>query len=188
VARKKVPEATFQQGNAMVLPFEDDIFDVITSSFMLMFVPDQVKAVSEMWRVLRPGGRLVISVWESLANNPVYEDLVAIARHRINEAAGNSLAMPFALGEEGRLMSILKAAGIDSAVISSYPGRARFPSLEGFVTTEIKAWVLGDSVNDDQVDSVVADAKIKLDSYTGDDNSIDFPFDAMLAKAEKSKV
>jgi SAM-dependent methyltransferase len=154
---------------------------------MLMFVPDQVKAVSEMWRVLRPGGRLVISVWESLDNNPVYADLVAIAKHRINEESGNSLAMPFALGQEGKLKSILSDAGINSVSVESHSGRARFPSLEDFVSTEIKAWVLGDDVDDDKIDAVVADAKIKLDSYTGedDDNSIDFPFDAILAKATK---
>ncbi len=56
VARSICPDANFQQGNAMDLPFEDGSFDVAVASFMLMFVPDPALAVSELWRVLKPGG------------------------------------------------------------------------------------------------------------------------------------
>jgi ubiquinone/menaquinone biosynthesis C-methylase UbiE len=54
---------TFQQADADVLPFENESFDVVLSTFGIMFTPNQEKAVSEMARVLRPGGRIGLANW-----------------------------------------------------------------------------------------------------------------------------
>ncbi|MEU9887200.1 demethylmenaquinone methyltransferase [Sphaerisporangium sp. NPDC051017] len=51
---------TFIGGDALRLPFADDTFDVTTISFGLRNVNDTVKALREMLRVTRPGGRLVV--------------------------------------------------------------------------------------------------------------------------------
>jgi demethylmenaquinone methyltransferase/2-methoxy-6-polyprenyl-1,4-benzoquinol methylase len=47
------------QGDAMELPFEDNSFHCITIAFGLRNVPDKRKAISEMYRVLKPGGKVV---------------------------------------------------------------------------------------------------------------------------------
>lgn len=47
------------QGDAMTLPFKDNIFDCVTIAFGLRNIPDKSKAISEMYRVLKPGGRVV---------------------------------------------------------------------------------------------------------------------------------
>ncbi len=49
---------TFQRIDAQSIPFEDESFDVIIANHMLYHVPDRVKAFSEIFRVLRPEGRL----------------------------------------------------------------------------------------------------------------------------------
>lgn len=49
-------------GDAMALPWEDGRFSVVGSLNCLKFVPDPHKALSEMHRVLRPGGRLVLTI------------------------------------------------------------------------------------------------------------------------------
>lgn len=41
----------------------DNSFDAIISVFSIFFVPDMERQVGELWRMLRPGGRLVVSVW-----------------------------------------------------------------------------------------------------------------------------
>lgn len=48
------------RGRAENLPFHDRSFDIVTAVTVLSFVPDSVRAVQEMARVLRPGGRVVI--------------------------------------------------------------------------------------------------------------------------------
>jgi len=48
---------------AAALPFEDAAFDAVVSVFAMIFAPDAVAAATETVRVLRPGGRLVLSSW-----------------------------------------------------------------------------------------------------------------------------
>ena len=49
-----------QQMNAEELPFEEDTFDLITMAFGLRNVTDQQKALNDMHRVLKPGGKLMV--------------------------------------------------------------------------------------------------------------------------------
>ncbi|EHL95099.1 methyltransferase domain protein [Acetobacteraceae bacterium AT-5844] len=53
----------FQVADAEALPFPDGSFDVVLSTFGVMFTPDQEKAASEMMRVCRPGGRIGLANW-----------------------------------------------------------------------------------------------------------------------------
>lgn len=58
------PRATLEQGDAQFLSFADDTFDKSVSLLVLNFVPDPGKAVGEMRRVTRPGGRIAAGVWD----------------------------------------------------------------------------------------------------------------------------
>lgn len=60
VGREQYPHLNFVQGDAMKLPFADNSFDAATISFGLRNVQDPTKALAEMARVTRPGGRLVV--------------------------------------------------------------------------------------------------------------------------------
>ncbi|RKR73070.1 demethylmenaquinone methyltransferase/2-methoxy-6-polyprenyl-1,4-benzoquinol methylase [Frondihabitans australicus] len=60
VGRKRQPHIEFVVGDAEDLPFGDDTFDAVTISFGLRNVNRPRTALAEMYRVLKPGGRLVI--------------------------------------------------------------------------------------------------------------------------------
>jgi ubiquinone/menaquinone biosynthesis C-methylase UbiE len=53
----------FEQADAESLPFADASFDVVLSTFGVMFTPDQEKASAEMARVCKPGGRIGLANW-----------------------------------------------------------------------------------------------------------------------------
>ena len=53
----------FRIADAENLPFEDGAFDVVLSTFGVMFTPDQRRAVGELLRVVRPGGRIALANW-----------------------------------------------------------------------------------------------------------------------------
>ena len=54
---------TFQPADAEALPFADESFDVVTSTFGVMFAPDHMTAAAEMMRVCRPGGKIGLANW-----------------------------------------------------------------------------------------------------------------------------
>ena len=54
---------TFQEADAEALPFADGEFDVVLSSFGVMFAPNHSRAALEMLRVCRPGGRIGLANW-----------------------------------------------------------------------------------------------------------------------------
>jgi SAM-dependent methyltransferase len=53
----------FREADAEALPFADATFDVVLSSFGVMFTPDHVRAANELLRVCRPGGRIALANW-----------------------------------------------------------------------------------------------------------------------------
>lgn len=56
------PNCKFIEADARDLPFEDNHFDCVLMSESLEHIPDEEKAISEVHRVLRPGGRVIITV------------------------------------------------------------------------------------------------------------------------------
>src|SRR5713226_1186089 len=54
---------TFQEADAEALPFADASFDVVLSTFGVMFTPNQDKAAGELLRVCRPGGKIGLANW-----------------------------------------------------------------------------------------------------------------------------
>jgi SAM-dependent methyltransferase len=59
-----VPAAECRQGDAQDLPYADDTFDAVVCGFGIIHVPQPDRALAEMRRVVRPGGRVAVSVWE----------------------------------------------------------------------------------------------------------------------------
>jgi len=62
-ARAEELPIRFQLADAEALPFDDDSFDIVLSTFGVMFTPDHRRAASEMLRVVRPGGRIAMANW-----------------------------------------------------------------------------------------------------------------------------
>jgi len=56
-------EIEFVEGDAEALPFDDASFDVVLSTFGVMFAPNQPKAAAELLRVCRPGGKIGLANW-----------------------------------------------------------------------------------------------------------------------------
>ncbi|HEX4639124.1 MAG TPA: class I SAM-dependent methyltransferase [Chthoniobacterales bacterium] len=70
-AAQNVTNCVFERVNALALPFEDASFNVLIASRIFTVLPDHRRAVAEMFRVLKPGGRCFIAeprhaFWASL--------------------------------------------------------------------------------------------------------------------------
>src|SRR5712691_2764603 len=71
----------WQEGNAIAMPFADASFDALLCQQGLQFFPDRPAALREMHRVLVPGGRVVLSVWEKAVDPYGLALWEAVERH-----------------------------------------------------------------------------------------------------------
>ena len=117
---------TFVQGDAQVHPFEPASFDVAVSRFGVMFFGDPVAAFTNLARALRPGGRLAVLSWQSLARN----EWLLVLRRAL--AAGRPLPEPpgdapgpFGLSDPDRVRRVLAAAGFKAVHVAEVPGMVR---------------------------------------------------------------
>lgn len=67
--------AQFRQGDAMAQPFPDHTFDVAVMPLVIFFVPDPIKGVAEMARVVRPGGTVAAYAWDLIGGGFPYQAL-----------------------------------------------------------------------------------------------------------------
>lgn len=82
IARRNVPNAEFEEGDAQALPYPTDTFDSVLCSYGIMHFPEPDRALAEFYRVLKPGGRAAISVWQAPAPGNGYGLMFgALKRH-----------------------------------------------------------------------------------------------------------
>ena len=82
-ASRQAPDSriTWQQADAMALPFTNASFDVVCCQFGAMFFPDRPAAYREAKRVLKPGGHFLFNVWDRVEENVFADDVTnALAR------------------------------------------------------------------------------------------------------------
>lgn len=101
IARRRAAEigasnVTFQQADGQKLPLEDEAFDAGFSMFGLMFFPDRAAGFSELYRVLKAGGRVVVSSWTPAEESPLLATLFAAMQEALPE-------LPFGKGGAGPL-------------------------------------------------------------------------------------
>jgi SAM-dependent methyltransferase len=71
--RPALRDAQFRQGDAMALPYPDALFDVAVMPLVIFFVPDPMRGVTEMVRVVRSGGAVAAYAWDMLGAGFPYE-------------------------------------------------------------------------------------------------------------------
>jgi SAM-dependent methyltransferase len=93
------------EGNAMALPFANSSFDVVLCQHGLTFFPDRAAAAREMGRILKPGGRALVLVLQSLERHPVFAALVESLARRLSQPEAGFM-VPFALSDVTELRRV----------------------------------------------------------------------------------
>lgn len=111
-AQRGIRNVEFRACDVCELPFADNTFDAISCRFGFMFFPDMQLAANELYRVLKPGGRLATAVW----NGPEKNFWVTVTMGAINRRLELPAPPPGAPGmfrcaQDGFVADLLRRAG-----------------------------------------------------------------------------
>jgi SAM-dependent methyltransferase len=185
VAARAESKIQWCQGDAASLPFENASFDVVVSQFALMYFPDRMASLSQMWRALAPGGRLAVAVWAPIDRARGYQILVDIAARRCGNEAADVLAAPFVLGDQAGLAKLFVDSGISRASVTLYEGSVRFPSVKEFIRIEVKGSPLADMLSEDEMEALATESARALAEFVVPSGEIIMPLDAHIVSANK---
>ena len=116
------------------LQFPDENFDLILCQFGLMFFTDRHAALTEMHRVLKTGGRVILSVWQGLDRHPFYRAIHDVTERILGKS---SVQAVFSLGDANELRTLLTDSGFHHVTIESVSITARFQQPEEFLAWEL---------------------------------------------------
>jgi len=130
-ASRQPPDTRIQwrQADALALPFEAAVFDLVCCQFGAMFFPDRIAGYREARRVLKPGGHFLFNVWDRIEENVFADDVTnALAKRFPNDPPRFMARTPHGYHDKTLIMSELEAAGFSDVVIVTRAEQSRAPS------------------------------------------------------------
>jgi ubiquinone/menaquinone biosynthesis C-methylase UbiE len=111
---------TWRQADALSLPFENALFDLVCCQFGAMFFPDRPRAYREAKRVLKPGGHFLFNVWDRIEENVFADDVTnALARRFPNDPPRFLARTPHGYHDTALIRRDLEAAGFSRVLIET---------------------------------------------------------------------
>ncbi|XIA65153.1 class I SAM-dependent methyltransferase [Bradyrhizobium sp. TZ2] len=136
-----------QPADAVALPFADASFDAVVCQFGVMFFPDKAKSFCEAYRVLVPGGRYVLSVWDSHRYNPFGRIAHEVAGRFFPADPPQFYSVPFSCHQIDPIKEYLIAAGFDDIGITVIRQVRELPDVANFARAAVHGNPLIDQVH-----------------------------------------
>jgi SAM-dependent methyltransferase len=159
VARERLPDADLREADMETLPFADAAFDAVLGVNAFQFAGDPRTALSEAARVVRPGGRVVASLFaapERSQSTVVHEAMSALSPP---EQAGEHA--PYALSAPGNLEAAMTAADLhvvgDGEVVCAWRYASMDDAVRGLLCSAGGARAK-EAAGEERVRRVLADA------------------------------
>jgi SAM-dependent methyltransferase len=131
-AEAGLAEIAWLECDAAAMPLPDDTFDVVLCQQGLQFMPDKPGAMAEMARVLKPGGRLALSVWKT--RSPLGAAFATVLDRHFGAGTTAPWEMVYALGDRDRLHDLAEGAGLRDAHVVLDVKFIRHPDTQAFIT------------------------------------------------------
>ena len=176
----------WREGDALDQPFTDGAFEVVLCQQVLQFFPDKPRGLREMHRVLRPGGRIVLSVWGPIERSPGFAVLAEALTRHVDPQAGNLLASgPFSLCNTDELRTLIAGGNFQDIVIRRATKTLHYASLEEFVLSYVSgsalAGIVG-GVDESARAALLTEVCTKL-ARAIDDQGLRFPIETNIVTA-----
>jgi SAM-dependent methyltransferase len=184
--REGLDGVEFVGGDAEALEFEEDRFDVVTSTFGVIFAPRPAVATGELARVLTPGGRLGLTTWPL---DSVPAQMSALVSRRTAQGDDPPPAPPPWSTPDG-LRELFAHRGVDLS-IQRHTLHWRFPdaaTMAAFALDKVAGMrAASGAIGPDQVEELRADLiALFTEAGTREDGGLAVPFDYLLVRGIKT--
>jgi SAM-dependent methyltransferase len=179
-AARRLAERTGAQGvehrvlDAQAIDLPDSAVDAVVCRWGLMLFGDPARALAEIRRVLRPGGRLACAVWAEAGENP-WASVVGrvFAQRGLMEPPAPGSPGMFSLADAAQLEALLRGAGFESVAIEDVPLLFRYHDFGDYwdVTRELGGGIADAlaPLGDEERAAVRAEVEAGFESFrTGD--------------------
>jgi ubiquinone/menaquinone biosynthesis C-methylase UbiE len=134
VARSETPSGMsieWYEASAESMPLPDEAFDVVLCQMGLQFIPDKLAALGEMRRVLRSGGRTLITT--PGPKPPLFAIMTEALASHLNPEAVSFGDLVFSLHDVDQLAELMRSAGFEYVDVQSRPKSLRLPAPADFL-------------------------------------------------------
>ncbi len=171
------------------LSLEDETFDAVISRVGLIYFPDQQKALKEMYRVLKPGGKVAAIVYSTPEKNKFFSVPVSIIRNRAKLPPPlPGQPGPFSLGAEGVIEKAFSQAGFINVRSELVDSPLSLPSAKECVRFEKESFgalhQMLSSLSTEEKESVWEEIETALQQFESE-NGFNGPCEMVVAVGEK---
>ena len=161
--------------------------DAVLCRWAYMLMADPLAALQETRRVLRPGGRVALAVWDRLERNPWAQAPATVLREHGLAQPQQGTSGPFALADPERLCALIEEAGFTEVLVDTVAVEQRPACFEHFWDATLD---LSRNFHDavlSQGEEVIAEIHralaAELEPYTAEDGSLAIPGCSLVATA-----
>ncbi len=190
IAKRELGEhdINFQAEDIQNLSFPANTFHLVVCQFGMMFLPDKQQGFDEIFRVLKPGGKLMCFTWYNILYNPLSNLLVSeLMMPYFNNEDTSRFFTPFALHHPQQLEDWMKIAGFIDVAVNTIPLRSGNASVEHLETGVFRKHPLGKAVldkNPPAFEVVARQFREGIIERWGD-GEVSFPMSALLTTGVK---
>jgi ubiquinone/menaquinone biosynthesis C-methylase UbiE len=175
------------ESSAYQLPFTEAEFHVALCAQTLQFLEDRPRALAEMYRILEPNGRIAISLWCDIRENPYFHELVQAVTNHIGAEIAAGLNVAFSLSDSETIHALLTQAGFKNVKATVKQLDLELPTPRDFVPQHVSATPMAagfHAASEEARRAVVHDLLEHLVQYETD-RGIRVPFRARLVMGSR---
>jgi SAM-dependent methyltransferase len=176
------------EGSALDLPFLAKSVDVVFCQLGLQFFPDRPLALREMRRVLRPGGRIGLSVYSAIERTPpAYAFVQALDQH-LGASASRTKRAEHIFPDPEEVKSLISEAGFRNVDVATVTKQIEFPSMLDYVRFQLIATPMAALLRDRSpterdraIHSMATDPASRIDPAMLHNGKLSFPQESHVA-------